>query len=263
MNSYEKLKNSITKAGNLLCVGLDTDINKMPDIFSKNVSGLIDFNKTIIEATKDLAASYKINFAFYEQYGTDGFQALKKTFEMLPSSAFSIADAKRGDIGNTSNAYAKSVFEYFGADSITVNPYMGYDSINPFFEFPDKMVFILALTSNKGSWDYQKLICDGKEIYKYVIEKTSQSFDIEQTGYVVGATHPSELAEIRKIIPDHTLLLPGVGAQGGNIAAVMKANNNGPALINVSRAVIYPKGTSKFEDLVRNQAEFFAHAMKV
>lgn len=261
MIAYQKIVDLIKEKNTLLCVGLDTDLDKIPEIFPKNSDGLVQFNKEIIEATKDLAVAYKINFAFYEQYGVAGFKALKETFKLIPSELFTIADAKRGDIGNTSLSYARSVFDYFNADAITVNPYMGYDSLSPFFSHRDKVVFILALTSNPGSFDYQKLKVEGEDLYKIVIKKTSVSYNFEQTGYVVGATHPEELKDVRKLVPRHLLLIPGVGAQGGNIGEVLQANGCAPAIVNVSRAIIYPEGNADYFELVRQKAEYFSKAL--
>jgi orotidine-5'-phosphate decarboxylase len=258
MLAYQKISELIKEKKTLLCVGLDTDLEKIPEVFPKNSDGIVQFNKEIIEATKDLAVAYKINFAFYEQYGVAGFKALEKTFKLISNKYFTIADAKRGDIGNTSLSYASSVFDYFNADSITVNPYMGYDSLSPFFKFKDKIVFILALTSNPGAFDYQKLKVEGEELYKIVIKKTSVSYNFEQTGYVVGATHPDELKVIRKLIPKHLLLIPGVGAQGGSIPDVLEANGCAPAIVNVSRAIIYPEGDGDYFELVRQKAEYYA-----
>lgn len=257
MKAFEKFNNIKTKNNSILCVGLDTDVNKFPAQFGKGIDSIIDFNKAIIDATKDLACAYKMNFAFYEQYGAQGMDILEETFEYIPDDIFTIADAKRADIGNTSAAYAKSVFDVFNADSITVNPYMGSDSIAPFFENKDKYVFVLALTSNPGSADYQRLIANGKPIYRNVIEKTSSDYMPEQLGYVVGATHPGEISEIREYCKENMFLIPGVGAQGGDIEAVVKANGKSPAMINVSRGVIYPPGEGDFIELVREKALFY------
>ena len=243
----------------MLCVGLDSDINKIPNCFEKNILGLFEFNKIIIEQTQNICSAYKINFAFYEQYGNEGFELIKRTLQIIPENIFTIADAKRGDIGNTSAAYSKSVFNHFNFDSITVNPYMGLDSISPFLEDKSKFIFLLALTSNKGSNDFQRLISDGKPIYQHIIEKSAKEFSYENLGFVIGATHPDELAELRKIIPENPILIPGVGAQGGDIQAIKKANSNSTALINVSRAIIYPEINStekiskeNFANLVKN-----------
>ena len=268
MDSYNKLIEAINKKKSLLCVGLDSDINKIPhNIFSKNINGLFDFNKAIIENTKQFAAAYKINFAFYEQYGKDGFDLINKTLELIPNDIFTIADAKRGDIGNTSAAYSTSVFSCMNFDSITVNPYMGIDSISPFLENKNKMIFVLALTSNNGSNDFQRLISANKPIYQHIIEKILNAFDVKNVGFVIGATHPNELANIRNIISQNFILIPGIGAQGGDIDAVIKANNDLPAIINVSRAIIYPEyinagnnTNSNFYERVSEKASFYQKA---
>ncbi|MDA3844318.1 MAG: orotidine-5'-phosphate decarboxylase [Candidatus Kapabacteria bacterium] len=257
MNTYKKLEAATKKNNSILCCGLDSDVNKIPEFLGRDLDGILEFNRLIIEATKDLVNSYKINFAFYEQYGTEGFDILKKTFEFIPDDIVTIADAKRGDIGNTSKSYAKSCFEYFNADSITVNPYMGYDSYAPFLEYEDKMVFLLALTSNPGSADFQRLIADGKPIYRHVFEKTMARTDDAQLGYVVGATHPDELADLRAIAPKRVLLIPGVGAQGGDVESVIKANTGGPCVINASRGIIYASAGKDFAEKAREKTEFF------
>jgi orotidine-5'-phosphate decarboxylase len=257
MTALNKIKVIQKQNNSILCVGLDSDLSKIPQHFGKDINTLLDFNKKIIDSTKDLVCAYKINFAFYEQYGVEGFRILKDTFDYIPKNIFTIADAKRGDIGNTSGAYAKSVFGYFNADSITVNPYMGHDSVAPFLEFNDKMVFLLAMTSNKGSNDFQKIVADGKPFYQTVIEKSKQWSTKEQLGFVVGATQTEELREIRKIIPGHCLLIPGIGSQGGSIPDTISVNSGGPAIINVSRDIIYASQDKDFTDAVRKRAEYY------
>lgn len=240
MTAYNKMLKSMQDKKTLLCVGLDCDMNKIPNIFSKDIRGLLKFNFSIIDATKKYAAAYKINTAFYEQYGIAGYELLKKTISVIPKHTFLIIDAKRGDIGNTSGAYAKAVFEDMEADAITVAPYMGIDSISPFLDYKEKMVFLLGLTSNIGSNDFQRILAeDGRPYYKHIIEKSSKWADAKQLAYVVGATHPDELNEIRIENPDRTFLIPGVGAQGGDVNAILKSNAGGNALINVSRGIIY------------------------
>ncbi len=257
MNALEKLKKIREEKKSLLCVGLDTDINKLPQGIGRSVDGILEFNKSIIESTAGYAAAYKINFAFYEQYGVRGFEILKETFGMIPQEIFTIADAKRGDIGNTSKAYAVSCFDYFGADSVTVNPYMGYDSVSPFLEYKDKMVFLLCLTSNSGSNDFQRLGSSGMPVYRHVYHASSKWAPEDMLGYVIGATHPGELAEIREDIPGRVLLIPGIGAQGGDIEAVIKANAGGPALINVSRSVIYASSGADFAEKAAEKAKYY------
>jgi len=258
MNAYQKLV-QIQKANNsYLCIGLDTVIEKMPaHLRDKKLEGILEFNQQIIQKTKHLVSSYKINLAFYEQYGSDGVNLIKETMRMIPDDIFVISDAKRGDIGNTSKAYATACFDGLKADAITVNPYMGYDSIEPFLENKNKFVFILALTSNPGSNDFQRLFSAGKEIYKYVIEKSCEWAGNENLGFVVGATHPHELSEIRDSITDRLLLIPGVGAQGGNVEDVISANKKGPFMINVSRDIIYCSNDYDFADKSATRAEYY------
>ncbi len=255
MKSFDKLISAQKTNSSILCVGLDPDINKLPMTFRKEPEEILSFNRAIIEATKDIACAYKINFAFFEQYGITGIEILKKTFELIPDNIFTIADAKRGDIGNTSSAYAKSVFEYFKADSITISPYMGRDSVQPFLDFADKMVFILALTSNSGSQDFQQIKSEGKPLYQLVIEKSSAWGNSNQMGYVIGATHPEELKSVRDLVPESCFLIPGIGAQGGDIKATMSANQKGSAIVNVSRAIIYASDSNDFAEKARETAE--------
>ena len=260
MKTFEKIQSIRQKNHSILCVGLDTNIEKLPKIFDKNVESILKFNKSIIDATSDLVCAYKINFAFYEQYGVEGFSIIKKTIEYIGKNIVVIADAKRGDIGNTSKAYAKSVFEYFNADAITVNPYMGQDSIKPFLDFKDKMTFVLAVTSNRGSLDFQRIMSNGKPIYQYVIDKSKKWADSKILGYVIGATHPDVLKQIRQDLPNNCFLIPGIGAQGGSIIETIQANQNGPAIINVSRSIIYASIGDDYIDSVRKQAEFFKNS---
>lgn len=257
MNAYDKLNNAIGESESFLCVGLDSDIARLPESIERDIDGLLQFNKKIIEATHEFAAAFKLNLAFYEQYGNRGFDVLKKTISAIPENKFIIADAKRGDIGNTSKAYAKAVFDFLKADAITVSPYMGSDSLLPFFDYKDKMIFILALTSNPGSEDFQRLECDGKYLYEHVIEKTMHYGNKGNTAYVVGATHPEELKQIRKIMPDNYILIPGVGAQGADVDAVLKSNAGSPMIINVSRDIIYSSGMEMFAESAASRAQFY------
>ncbi len=262
MDSYSKLENSLIESGTMLCVGLDTDLAKLPKGIASNLTGMLEFNRIIINATQDLTAAYKINYAFYEQYGHEGFRIIEQTMNLIPQSKFIIADAKRGDIGNTSRSYAKACFEALNSDAITVNPYMGSDSVKPFLEYSDKMVFLLALTSNPGSSDFQRLKVDNDYLYQHVIEVSSKWADYKNLGYVIGATHPDELRTIRKTIPSNPLLIPGVGTQGGDIDGVLSANNGGVALINVSRDIIFAGADSDFANQVRIKAEFYKSKLK-
>jgi orotidine-5'-phosphate decarboxylase len=255
MTFINKLRTAQDRTGSALCVGLDTDIDKLPASFDRKPSSLAAFNRAIIEATSDLACAYKINWAFYERYGIEGLQMLEATLRHIPSTAITIADAKRGDIGNTSAAYAKSVFEAFGCDAVTVAPYMGRDSVAPFLEYADKMTFVLALTSNQGSADFQRLpLANGELLYKHVMKSVFTWTPHENVGFVVGATHPQELAELRSLFPNVTFLIPGVGAQGGDAAATMRANGSAPALVNASRAVLYASSGVDFAEAAREAA---------
>ena len=257
MNSYQKLINIQTTSDSLLCVGLDSDLSKLPTHFKKEINSIYDFNCEIIDATHEFASAFKINFAFYEQYGSAGFEILKKTIDYIGNDSFVIADSKRGDIGNTSGAYASSCFEYFGADSITVAPYMGFDSVEPFLRYADKMTFVLALTSNPGSADFQRLEFEGKPLYRHVVEKCKSWSSNQSLGFVTGATHPDDIAQIREIVPEHFLLIPGVGTQGGDIESLMKANGRGPCMINVSRDIIYSGTGMNFAQIAADKAKFY------
>ena len=241
-------------------MGLDTDITKLPEGISKDTEGILQFNKEIINATKDFAVSYKINTAFYEQLGSRGWNIIEKTREMIPSNTLSIADAKRGDIGNTSTMYAKAFFETMDFDALTVAPYMGYDSVEPFLKFNNKITIVLGLTSNKGSADFQtNPICD-PPLYKTVLERISKWGTPENLMFVIGATKAEALVEIRQIVPDHFLLIPGVGAQGGSAREVCKNGKNalGGLLINSSRGIIYASSGRDFAEAARAEAQKLA-----
>ena len=256
MNKQE-LINQIKQKKSFLCIGLDTDIQKIPEHLLKFDDPVFEFNKQIIDSTKDLCVAYKLNTAFYESNGINGWKSLMKTIEYIPKNIFSIADAKRGDIGNTSKMYAKTFFETMDFDSITVNPYMGSDSVEPFLDFNNKWVILLALTSNKGSEDFQNFSNQSNvKLYQQVIEKSMNWSDDSRIMYVVGATKSDSLKEIRKIIPDHFLLIPGVGAQGGSLDDVVKygMNKDCGLLINSSRSIIYAGHGENFADNAREAA---------
>ncbi len=247
-----------------LCVGLDTDIEKIPTHLQWNPDAVFEFNKQIIEATKDLCVAYKINTAFYEANGAQGWEAMKKTVAYIPSTHFKIADAKRGDIGNTSHQYAKAFFETIPFDAITVAPYMGSDSVKPFLDYDDKWTIVLGLTSNEGSKDFQQQRLKENFLYEEVIKKTSEWGTKENLMFVVGATKANDMELIRKIIPDHFLLIPGVGYQGGNLSEVSKygLNKDCGLLINVSRAIIYAGKKENFAEEARNIAWEYQTEMK-
>jgi orotidine-5'-phosphate decarboxylase len=231
-----------------LCVGLDTDITRIPKHLRSRPDAVVEFNKQIIDATKDLCVSYKINTAFYEASGAKGWEAMEETLNYIPTECFTIADAKRADIGNTSSHYAKAFFETLNFDAITIAPYMGEDSIRPFLEYENKWAIVLGLTSNPGSSDFEQLKLAGTNnngaeefLYERVLRKVSQWGTPNNLMFVVGATKASELAEIRKIIPENFLLIPGVGFQGGSLSEVSQSGMNKDCgmLVNASRAIIY------------------------
>ena len=242
-----------------LCVGLDVDLTKIPPHLLELEDPIFEFNKAIIDATHDLAVAYKPNTAFFEAYGIKGWISLQKTINYINenhSEIFTIADAKRGDIGNTSSMYAKAFFEDLNFDSVTVAPYMGKDSVEPFLAFENKHTIMLALTSNEGAFDFQTLKVDGVELYKHVLETSKTWKNSENLMYVVGATKAEYFTEIRKIVPDSFLLVPGVGAQGGSLSEVCKygMNSNVGLLINSSRAIIYASKGTDFAEKAREEA---------
>ncbi|TMM53144.1 orotidine-5'-phosphate decarboxylase [Maribacter algarum] len=257
----EELVQQIHKKQSFLCIGLDTDLEKIPNHLLEEEDPIFAFNKAIIDATHHLCVAYKPNIAFYEAYGIKGWQALEKTIKYLNVNhpeIFTIADAKRGDIGNTSTRYAKAFFEDLEFDSITIAPYMGKDSVEPFLAFENKHTILLALTSNQGAYDYQTKMIDGKELYKTVLE-TSQSYEnAKNLMYVVGATKASFLTEIRELIPNSFLLVPGVGAQGGSLEEVCKygMNNQVGLLINSSRGIIYASNNQDFAEAAAESAKY-------
>lgn len=260
----DQLIQQIREKNSFLCVGLDTDISKIPAHLLSEEDPVYEFNKQIIDATHDLCVAYKINTAFYEAMGVKGWQALEKTVQYIPSTHFKIADAKRGDIGNTSSQYAKAFFETLPFDAITVAPYMGSDSVKPFLEFPGKWTIVLGLTSNEGSSDFQQKKLGAHYLYEEVISKTAEWGTVDNLMFVAGATKASELAVMRKIIPDHFLLIPGVGAQGGSLAEVVKygMTKDCGLLVNASRAIIYASQKEDFAKAAREIALQYQTEMK-
>jgi orotidine-5'-phosphate decarboxylase len=242
-----------------LCIGLDVDLTKIPKYLLQTEDPIFEFNKAIIDATHDVCVSYKPNTAFYEAYGLQGWQSLQKTIDYINQNfpeIFTIADAKRGDIGNTSSMYAKAFLEDLNFDSVTVAPYMGKDSVEPFLAFENKHTILLALTSNEGAFDFQTKLSDGTEIYKHVVETSKTWKNSQNLMYVVGATKAEYFSEIRKIVPDSFLLVPGVGAQGGSLQEVCKygLNANVGLLINSSRGIIYASNEEDFAIKARVEA---------
>jgi orotidine-5'-phosphate decarboxylase len=261
------LISEIRKKNSFLCIGLDVDLNKIPKHLLEEEDPIFAFNKVIIDATHHLVVAYKPNTAFYEAYGIKGWKALEKTIDYLNINhpeIFTIADAKRGDIGNTSAMYAKAFLEDLGFDAVTVAPYMGKDSVEPFLSFKDKHTILLALTSNKGAFDFQTQLIDDEELYKKVL-KTSKSWEhSDQLMYVVGATKAEYFKEIRNIVPNSFLLVPGVGAQGGNLQDVCKygINKDVGLLINSSRGIIYASNQLDFAEAATREAEVLQKQMK-
>jgi len=250
----------IKKKKSFLCIGLDPDLSKIPLFLLSEEDPIFEFNKSIIDATHELAVAYKPNLAFYEAYGLKGWQSLEKTINYINKKhpeIFTIADAKRGDIGNTSSMYAKAFLENLGFDSITVAPYMGKDSIEPFLAFKNKHTILLALTSNEGASDFQTETFSHQELYKKVIKTSLDYSGSENLMFVIGATKSEMLAEIRNIIPDHFLLVPGVGAQGGSLHDVCKhgLTKNYGLLINSSRAIIYASNDIDYAEKAKIEAQ--------
>ena len=256
----EKLVSEIKRKKSFLCIGLDVDLNKIPSHLLETEDPIFEFNKAIIDATHHLAVSYKPNTAFYEAYGIEGWKSLKKTIDYLNKNypeIYTIADAKRGDIGNTSTMYAKAFLEDLAFDSVTVAPYMGKDSIEPFLAFKDKHTIMLSLTSNQGAFDFQTKEVEGKELYKQVLETSKSWKNAKNLMYVVGATKAEYFTEIRKIVPNSFLLVPGVGAQGGSLSEVCKygLNTQVGLLINSSRGIIYASSGPDFAQKATEAAE--------
>jgi orotidine-5'-phosphate decarboxylase len=272
MNRSQLVQQIIEKQ-NYLCVGLDTDLAKIPSHLQGHPKAVFEFNKAIIDATKDLCVSYKINTAFYEAMGLRGWEALEETVNYIPSTHFKIADAKRGDIGNTSAQYAKTFFEVYGFDAVTVAPYMGEDSVRPFLDYVDKWTIVLGLTSNKGSSDFQQLNVNGDALfnsmsgaplYEVVMNKVASWGTPHNLMFVLGATKAEQLGYLRQKFPDFFFLVPGVGFQGGSLEEVSKAAliEDGGILVNVSRAIIYAGSDENFAKEAAVIAEHNAVEMK-
>lgn len=253
MTAQEKLKNRI-KQNYHICVGLDSDLEKIPNHLKSNNNPILDFNKSIIDATAEHSAAYKLNFAFYEKLGKEGWETLYETIKYIPKDILIIADAKRGDIGNTSYKYAQAVFEELECDSITLHPYMGYESVEPFLNYKDKISFILALTSNPSAADFEKqVLSNGKYFYQEVISKINDWNIEDNCGLVFGATNTKELIENTNSFNDMPVLLPGIGVQGGSLEEVVKCfmeAGKDKFIINVSRGILYIDQTEKYLESV-------------
>ncbi|HEV7350069.1 orotidine-5'-phosphate decarboxylase [Telluribacter sp.] len=265
--TYEELFSTIQQKKSYLCVGLDTDIRKIPSHLRQEADPVFEFNRQVIDATADYCVAYKPNIAFYEAMGARGWESLQKTLEYMPNTHFSIADAKRGDIGNTSGLYARTFFDPASSglnfDSVTVAPYMGQDSVTPFLDIAGKWVILLALTSNAGSADFQRLTTPEGALYEQVL-RTSQSWaGPDRMMYVVGATQASALQHIRTLVPDHFLLVPGVGAQGGSLEEVSRygMNSHCGLLVNASRSILYAGSGTDFAGKAREEARHMQQEM--
>jgi len=255
----EQLVAEIKKKKSVLCVGLDTDLEKIPKHLFSSEDPMFEFNKAIIDATKDYTVAYKINTAFYEAQGVKGWVSLGKTLDYIPKDIFTIADAKRGDIGNTAEQYANTFFKTYPFDSVTVAPYMGKDSVQPFLQYAGNWAIVLGLTSNAGSADFQLQQCGEELLYEKVLRTVASWGDTGNLMFVIGATRKEQLQHIRQMLPDHFFLVPGVGAQGGDVDTVCQnaMNNDGGILINVSRGVIYvSSGTDFAERAGESAAEY-------
>lgn len=265
--TYSELREQIFQKQSYLCVGLDTDPRKIPPHLLTETDPVFAFNKAIIDATADFAVAYKPNIAFYEAQGPRGWESLQKTLDYIPKSFFTIADAKRGDIGNTSDLYARAFFDPTAAglnfDSVTVAPYMGHDSVTPFLAYDEKWVVLLALTSNPGSADFQRQPVQSQELFEVVIEQAQTWAGPEKLMFVVGATQASELRRIRELAPKNFLLVPGVGAQGGSLADVSRygLTADGGLLVNASRSILYASAGTDFADRARNEAKLLQTEM--
>ncbi len=253
----KELFQQILQKKSYLCIGLDTDIQKIPSHLLSYENPVLEFNKQIIEATKDLCVAYKPNIAFYESMGYKGWQTLEETLKIIPKEHFTIADAKRGDIGNTSKMYARTFFEQMDFDSITIAPYMGEDSVKPFLEFENKWVILLALTSNRGSQNFQRTLQEnGEPLFEKVMNLSQQWASKEELMFVVGATHAEDFKKIREIAPEHFLLVPGVGKQGGDLQTLSQFGMNDQVglLVNSSRGIIYAGQGKDFAQKAREAA---------
>ncbi len=264
--TYQELCKAIKDRNSFLCVGLDPDLTRLPRFFLDFPDPVFEFNRRVIDATREYCVAYKPNVAFYEALGTGGWEALAKTLDYIPKTHFTIADAKRGDIGNTSRLYARTFFEVFDFDAVTVAPYMGRDSIEPFLNYPGKWVILLALTSNEGNLDFQySQGADGRYLYERVLDRACQWGSKEQLMFVIGATQPQSLPRIREIAPEHFLLVPGIGSQGGDLQQVFDNGRNDAVglLVNASRSIIFAGHESHtFQSDVAVAAHEVQHEMR-
>ncbi len=264
MDRQQLIRNIFSKKS-VLCVGLDTDLAKIPRHLLNEEDPVFAFNKAIIDATKDQTVAYKVNTAFYEAQGIKGWVSMERTLNYIPGDIFTIADAKRGDIGNTSEQYARTFFETYPFDSITVAPYMGADSVKPFLQFGGKWSIVLGLTSNAGSADFQLQQCGDELLYQKVLRTVASWGTAGNIMFVIGATRKEQLQEVRALLPEHFFLVPGVGAQGGDVDTVCRnaMNKDAGLLINVSRGIIYADTTTAFADRAHDEAVKYQKEMEV
>ncbi len=261
MNFNQKILKTQQEKNSLLCIGLDSDVNRIPEFLKKSKNPQLEFNSLIIQATKDLVCAYKLNLAFYEETGNDGMQALEKTLELIPEEVIKIADGKRGDIGNTAQKQADTLFKHFNFDAATVNPYMGFDAIEPFINYSEKGIFILCITSNPGSEDFQHLSFSGKPLFEHVALKAKKWNTKNNIGLVAGATHIGELKKLRTLLPEMPFLIPGIGVQKGDLEKTIKygcSTDGYNAIINVGRSIIFPAETKNFQENIRKSAEKYS-----
>jgi orotidine-5'-phosphate decarboxylase len=254
--NHQQLFNSIQRKRSFLCIGLDTELAKLPRHLLAYQDPVYEFNKRIIDATQDLCVAYKPNVAFYEAHGFEGWLSLEKTAQYIPSDIFRLADAKRGDIGNTTRQYARGFFDQMNFDAITLSPYMGSDSVLPYLQYKNRWVVLLALTSNDGAAEFQYLKTENGSLYEEVLRQAKEWGNIDNTMFVVGATKAELLKNVRQIVPDHFLLVPGVGAQGGSLQEVAKygLNQKCGLLVNASRSIIFASSGEDFAEAARAEA---------
>jgi orotidine-5'-phosphate decarboxylase len=257
MKFINKLRQAQRKNRSLLCIGLDTDPAKLPRHLGKSKSAVLHFNQSIIEATSDLVCAYKLNLAFYEALGERGWAVLRETLSSIPRNIITIGDGKRGDIGNTAEQYARALYDNLQFDAATVNPYMGYDSVEPFIRSEEHCAFVLALTSNEGSNDFQRLTFRGRPLYEKVVQAAVKWNIKNNVGLVVGATHPEELQPIRALSSSMPILIPGIGKQGGDLESAVRFGcngNGGLAIINASRSILFASSAKDFAAAARNES---------
>jgi orotidine-5'-phosphate decarboxylase len=265
MKFIEKLRKVQRKNKSLLCVGLDTDPSKLPRHLGASANAVLKFNREIIDATSDLVCAYKLNLAFYEALGEKSWHVLSETLAAIPKAIITIGDGKRGDIGNTAERYASALYGELGFDSATVNPYLGFDSVEPFIRSDEHCAFVLALTSNKGSNDFQRLIIHGRPLYERIVQATLKWNTKKNVGLVVGATHPAELKPLRDLAPSMPILIPGIGSQGGDLESAVRfgCDKHGfLAVINASRSVLYASSGKDFAAAARAEAQHLRKQMQ-